>query len=446
MCAVSCDGLLRRRGKRVVAEVDKVDADFVLMRGTARRALGRWPPACSRTPLATSASSFVRRAQTLSIARSRSSSGRAVTSSRPSTSPPPAAHDANAMVRLVDHGAGRRRLSRVQRQLADMDVPTTVDDSTASIETRLVGGPEGDESIGEGADGTTAAVNGRWSLVVLTSDRERRRPTDGRAGHDGHVDRDHRPGPSGHDDGRLESLVRAARDAADAGPHRPDRSCSSGRHDLNDEGALMDRIADYGLVRSLGTGNHGEFFLAVPPRRLGIDAEFVAIKVLDGSRSEDTFRPDQGAASLRRSVVAVPRHAVRRRAGGRHRLLLHGVLPARLARRPGPAAAARRGSPRGGRCCTRHACAARGRDRPPRHQAGQHHAPRGGAKLGDLGLSQVLVPGQTITGLGSALGSIEFIDPSSIRGERASRATDIWALGLTLHHVVSGRRRVRRTA
>ena len=105
----------------------------------------------------------------------------------------------------------------MQRQLADMDVPTTVDDSTASIETRLVGGPEGDESIGEGADGTTAAVDGRWSLVVLTSDQR-----------DGVDQRTAALATmvastviivrarEGTDDGRLESLVRAARDAADA--------------------------------------------------------------------------------------------------------------------------------------------------------------------------------------------------------------------------------------
>ena len=53
----------------------------------------------------------------------------------------------------------------------------------------------------------------------------------------------------------------------------------------------MDRIADYQLVRSLGEGNHGEFFLATPPPRLGVDGEFVAVKVLGGSGSiDDIFR------------------------------------------------------------------------------------------------------------------------------------------------------------
>ena len=49
-------------------------------------------------------------------------------------------------------------------------------------------------------------------------------------------------------------------------------------------------IADYQFVRHLGAGNHGVFYLAYRPERLHIDAEFVAVKVLTGSNSQDTFR------------------------------------------------------------------------------------------------------------------------------------------------------------
>src|SRR5262249_45532876 len=49
-------------------------------------------------------------------------------------------------------------------------------------------------------------------------------------------------------------------------------------------------IADYRFVRLLGAGNHGVFYLAHRPERLQIDAEFVAVKVLTGSNSHDTFR------------------------------------------------------------------------------------------------------------------------------------------------------------
>jgi serine/threonine protein kinase len=37
------------------------------------------------------------------------------------------------------------------------------------------------------------------------------------------------------------------------------------------------------------------------------------------------------------------------------------------------------------------------------------------------------------------LSSIEYIDPAMIRGDRASRATDVWALGVTLHKALTGK-------
>ncbi len=61
----------------------------------------------------------------------------------------------------------------------------------------------------------------------------------------------------------------------------------------------------------------------------------------------------------------------------------------------------------------------------------------GHAKLSDLGLSQLLAPGLTITGLGST-GSVEYLDPAIIRGEMPGRATDIFALGATLHRGLTG--------
>src|SRR5713226_6029981 len=52
----------------------------------------------------------------------------------------------------------------------------------------------------------------------------------------------------------------------------------------------MDSIADYRIVRSLGEGNQGEFFLAEPPTRLPVEAEYVAVKVLSGPTTDDAFR------------------------------------------------------------------------------------------------------------------------------------------------------------
>ena len=51
--------------------------------------------------------------------------------------------------------------------------------------------------------------------------------------------------------------------------------------------------------------------------------------------------------------------------------------------------------------------------------------------------SQLLTPGLTITGIGST-GSVEYLDPAIIRGEIPGRATDIFALGATLHRALTG--------
>ena len=51
-----------------------------------------------------------------------------------------------------------------------------------------------------------------------------------------------------------------------------------------------DGIADYKFLRHLGAGSHGVFYLAHPPKRLPVAAEFVAVKVLSGGSSQDVFR------------------------------------------------------------------------------------------------------------------------------------------------------------
>ena len=44
-------------------------------------------------------------------------------------------------------------------------------------------------------------------------------------------------------------------------------------------GSAPAAVADYQVVRVLGEGNHGRFYLARPPARLGLPDEFVAVKV-----------------------------------------------------------------------------------------------------------------------------------------------------------------------
>jgi len=197
-------------------------------------------------------------------------------------------------------------------------------------------------------------------------------------------------------------------------------------------------IADYRFVRLLGAGNYGVFYLATRPERLHVDAGFVAVKVLSASISQDTFRraPRELAAF---ASVSSPYLVTLYDAGQQGDDLYYSMeyLPAGSLADPAEPVT------------PRHAMAAvadAARAAHALHEAGIAHNDikpgnvllhDGGGKLSDLGLSQVLQPGLTITGLGSA-GSVEFLDPAVIRGELPSRSTDIFALGATLHRALTG--------
>ncbi len=208
----------------------------------------------------------------------------------------------------------------------------------------------------------------------------------------------------------------------------------------SDSGLAVDRagIADYHFLRVLGTGNHGVFYLASRPDRLRADADLVAVKVLSGSNSQDTFRRatrELAAFAAVRSPYLVTLYD----AGQQGDDLYYSMEYL-----PDGSLADAAGSLPAGQALAAVADAARAAD--ALHEAGIAHndiKPRNimlhasGAKLSDLGLSQLLSPGLTITGLGPA-GSVEFLDPAIIRGEVPSRATDIYALGASLHRVLTG--------
>jgi eukaryotic-like serine/threonine-protein kinase len=197
-------------------------------------------------------------------------------------------------------------------------------------------------------------------------------------------------------------------------------------------------IADYRFVRHLGAGNHGVFYLANRPDRLHIDAEFVAVKVLSGSNSQDTFRRatrELAAFAAVRSPYLVTLYDAGQQGDDLYYSMEY--LPA------GSLADAI-GSVPPNQVLAAVADAARAAH--ALHEAGIAHNDikpgnvllhDGHAKLSDLGLSQLLAPGMTMTGLGST-GSVEYLDPAVIRGELPGRATDIFALGATLHRALTG--------
>lgn len=196
-------------------------------------------------------------------------------------------------------------------------------------------------------------------------------------------------------------------------------------------------IADYKFIRQLGAGSHGVFYLAHPPKRLPVAAEFVAVKVLSGGSSQDVFRwAHRELAAF--AAVSSPYLVTLYDAGQQGEEVYYSMeylpggsvaVPAEPLSRPTALRAM------GHAARATHAL----------HEAGMAHRDikpgnvllyPGGAKLADLGLSHVLRPGITITRMGPA-GDIGYLDPCLIRGDRPSRASDVFSLGATLHYAVA---------
>ncbi len=215
----------------------------------------------------------------------------------------------------------------------------------------------------------------------------------------------------------------------------------------------MEGIADYRFIERLGEGNHGTFWLARPPSRLEqVQGDFVAVKTLAQQASDQDFK--RMANELRVYAAVDSDHLVSvLDAGHQDGQLFYATpyfadgslgAPARPLDRIEVVAAV--------------ADAARGAH--ALHEAGIAHrdvkpdnimlelagpadgSPAGGrrlwARLGDLGLAQILSPGQTVTGIGP-VGTIEYLSPEQVQGHKASRASDVWALGVTLHRTLTGR-------
>ena len=202
-------------------------------------------------------------------------------------------------------------------------------------------------------------------------------------------------------------------------------------------------VADYEVVRLLGEGNHGRFWLARPPARLGLSEEFVALKVFGDRVGEQAY--ERGVRELRAFAAVRSPYLVRVFDAVLEDTFVyameyfpHGSLAA-------PARAL-------GRTDVLTALEHAARAAHALHEAGLahgdvkpgnvllagsvDHAPPGG-RLSDLGLARYLTPGNTLTGMGRA-SSVEFTDPDLLAGARPSRRTEVWSLGATVHRVLSG--------
>jgi serine/threonine protein kinase len=201
----------------------------------------------------------------------------------------------------------------------------------------------------------------------------------------------------------------------------------------------VDRIADYELIRSLGWGNHGQFFLARKPARLPVDVEYVAVKVFAGTSTDATFR--RATRELQAFAAVRSPYIVSLYDAGQHDGVLYYSME--YLERGSLATPDKPVSQQEAITAVRDAALAVA----ALHAAGMVHRDikpgnimltESGGKLSDLGLAHVIAPGVTVTGMGP-VASIEYTDPEQLQGAPASPATDIWALGVTLHRVLTGK-------
>ena len=203
--------------------------------------------------------------------------------------------------------------------------------------------------------------------------------------------------------------------------------------------ADLEQIADYKFRRWLGEGNHGNFYLAETPARLQLDVELVVVKVLDGATSNDGFRRATRELRVFASIES-PYLVTLFDAGQDGNSFFYAMEYFPKGSLAAPSTPLERSQVL--RALTDAARAAHAL-----HEAGVAHRDikpdnielhERGAKLSDLGMAQLLTPGLTVTGMGP-IDSVEFIDPILISGGRASRATDIWSLGVVTHRAITGR-------
>jgi serine/threonine protein kinase len=196
-------------------------------------------------------------------------------------------------------------------------------------------------------------------------------------------------------------------------------------------------IADYELLRELGAGGQGRYFLANRPPRLRIDAEQVAVKVFARESTSDTFR--QVAERLRayaavRSPYLGQLYDVGLQDGIVYtamEYLPQGSLIGATARVAPPLRVRAVGDAARALSALHLADLVHGAVKPGNVLLDPY-----GAKLADPDLSYLMSPGRRATGTGPT--GLEFADPALLLGEPPAPEHDVWSIGSLLHWVIGG--------
>lgn len=203
----------------------------------------------------------------------------------------------------------------------------------------------------------------------------------------------------------------------------------------------MDAFADYVVVRPLGDDPAGRSWLARPPARLGLDDEQVALHLLGEASTPDHI--DRLARALgAHAAVGSPKLADLHEVGEHDGRVFYSAEHHRSGSLAQPSRPLSREE-------VLFAVADAAVGAHHLHEAGLTHGnirpnnmmlTEDGAKLAEPGAA-VLEPGQLTTGeraLPGGSGLLATLSPEVLRGEGTSRATDIWALGVSLHLVLTG--------
>jgi serine/threonine protein kinase len=196
-------------------------------------------------------------------------------------------------------------------------------------------------------------------------------------------------------------------------------------------------IADYEPIELLGQGSHGECVVARPPARLDLATDRVVVKVHAAPASPEACR--RVAAELRLIGSLGVAELVPVHDAGRHR----GAIFTVSALCAGGSLTEPATTPTRAQILSAVADAARAAH--ALHEGGVAHRAikpsnimldGAGGRLADVGLAHLIAPGQTMTGLGP-VAALEYTEPGALLGRPAGRASDIWALAVTLHRALT---------